>query len=362
MDDQTCVDKINGLVRGEIQQLRPYEPEPAWPEVRLDANESPNDVPADLKQSIVAGLRDVMWNRYPDPETVRLRERLAKEERVSPECILVGNGSDEIIRDLLTVYGGPGTRTIFPSPTFTMYRLLTLSAGGTPVGVPLQADWSLDVPALVAELNHTQSRLAFIATPNNPTGNAFARVDVEALLQSTERLVVIDEAYRMFNDNLSLRDLLDRYPQAVLLNTFSKAMSLAGLRLGYIVAHPAIIQMLNRVRLPYNVDAIAQYIACQALEHMDVWRAQAAAVQQERTRLAERLRVLPDLQVFPSQANFFLVRHPRAADLKQTLAQQGIAVRGFGKVERLENCLRITVGTALENDRLADACRAALNA
>jgi histidinol-phosphate aminotransferase len=361
MNEKESLAKINALVRGEIQQLRPYEPEAALPEIRLDANESPGDVPPELKQAILEGLGRVFWNRYPDPEALRLRERLADRERVSPECILVGNGSDEIIRDLLTVYGGPGTRTVFPAPAFSMYRLLTLSTGGTPVGVRLREDWSLDEAGLVSELRHPNSRLAFIASPNNPTGNAFPRAAVEAVVRETERLIVLDEAYRMFS-NGDLRALWEEYPQVVLLNTFSKSMSLAGIRLGYLVARPEIIQMLNRVRLPYNVDSMAQYIACQALEYGSIWEQQAQRVMAERERLAQRLQALPDMTVFPSQANFILIRHPRAVWLKTNLADRNIAVRGFEKTEALENCLRITVGTPGENDSLIAACRAVLNA
>jgi histidinol-phosphate aminotransferase len=188
MSSKDVLENINARIRGEVQQLRPYEPEPAAPPIRLDANESPQDVPAELKAEMLESLRRVPWNRYPDPETLELRERLARREGVSPEAILVGNGSDELIRDLLLVYGGPGTRTVFPAPTFSMYRLLTIATGGTPVGVRLRSDWSLDVEAFAAELRHSATRLAFIPSPNNPTGNVFAFDALKNLVAGTDRL------------------------------------------------------------------------------------------------------------------------------------------------------------------------------
>jgi histidinol-phosphate aminotransferase len=353
MNGKDVLEKINARVRGEIQQLRPYEPEPAAPPIRLDANESPWDVPAELKQAMLEDLRQVPWNRYPDPEARALRERLAAREGVSPDAILVGNGSDELIRDLLLVYGGPGTRTVFPAPTFTMYRLLTMATGGTPVGVRLRADWSLDEAVFAEELRHSASRLAFLASPNNPTGNAFAPEALANLVAGTDRLVVLDEAYGLFAET-NLRALRAAYPQVVGLNTFSKGMSFAGVRLGYLVADPEVVRMLNRVRLPYNVDALAQAAACRALDSLDVWEAQAGRVRAERERLAARLQGVPELVVFPSQANFLLVRHPRSVQLKAALAAAGVAVRGFAATEGLDHCLRITVGRPEENDRLLE--------
>jgi histidinol-phosphate aminotransferase len=236
-----------------------------------------------------------------------------------------------------------------------MYRLLTIATGGTPVGVRLRPDWSLDEEAMAAEFRHSATRLAFIASPNNPTGNAFDFEALKNLVSGTDRLVVLDEAYCLFAEN-NLSTLRKEFPQAISLNTFSKSMSLAGLRLGYLVADPDVIRMLNRVRLPYNVDALAQAVACRALEHPDIWDAQAQAVKAERERLLVRLRTINDFVVFPSQANFFLVRHPRALQLKTALAASGIAVRGFGKTEGLDDCLRISVGTPEENDRLLAVC------
>jgi len=340
--------------------LQPYEAEPAGPAIRLDANESPCDIPEELKHEILEGLRALPWNRYPDPAAVELRRALGRHEGIASEQIVVGNGSDEIIRDLLTAYGGPGTRTVFPVPTFSMYRLLTLSTGGTPVGVRLNPDWSLPVEALLAELEAPAGRIIFLASPNNPTGNCFAPEQIEAILDRTDRLVVVDEAYRLFCGG-SLWAQLSRYPNLAVLKTFSKSMSLAGLRVGYLIAQTEVIQAVNRVRLPYNLDAVAQYVAARVLERPEWWLAQAEAVKSERERVSRTLAALPGVTVYPSSANFIFVRTPEAGRLKAELAVGGIAVRGFSGVEGLGDCLRVTLGRMQENDHFLQLCRESLN-
>jgi histidinol-phosphate aminotransferase len=350
------VERLRSWLRPALRELSPYAPEPAGPAIRLDANESPEDLPAEWKQELWQELARVPWNRYPDPQALELRQALAEWEDVRPEQVLPGNGSDELLRDLLTVYGGPGTQTVFPTPTFAMYRQLTVALGGTPVGVPLRADWSLDLAAMLAAVRSTATRLVFLASPNNPTGNTFPAAQIEEVLRGAEGLVVVDEAYRFFSGESFTSRLAD-YPQLVILNTFSKSMSLAGVRLGYLLADPEIIAALERVRLPYNLDALAQVIARRVLARPEYWRAQAEKIKAERDGLAQELSKLRGVQVFPSRANFLLVRAPGAAAWKQALAEGGVAVRGFSAREGLENCLRITVGRPEENQRLLELSR-----
>lgn len=349
------IDQLRAYLRPEVRALQPYEAEPAGPSIRLDANESPFDVPEDFKAEILEGLRALPWNRYPDPLAGELRQALARWEGVKPEQVVVGNGSDEIIRDLLTAFGGPGTRMVFPVPTFSMYRLLTVSGGGTPVGVRLNGEWALGTEAFLEELNAPAGRIAFLARPNNPTGHCYPAEQIEEILRGSDRLVVVDEAYRMFAGE-TLRDRLEAYPNLAILNTFSKSMSLAGLRVGYLIAHPEIIKAVNRVRLPYNLDAAAQYIALRALSRPDLWEAQARQVQAERERMAQALAALPGVKVYPSRANFIFIRTAEAVRLRSELAAGGVAVRGFAAAEGLGDCLRVTVGRPEENDRFLQLC------
>lgn len=341
-------------VKPHVRKLSAYQPEPPGPAIRLDANESAFDVPRALKEEIWERFVNRDWNRYPDPDSRALRQALAAAERVSSEQLLVGNGSDELIRDLLVCFGGPGTRTVVPAPTFSMYAVLAHALGGTVASVPLRPDWSLDLPSLLAALRHADARILFLATPNNPTGRSVPLAQIEQVLQATDRLVVVDQAYQLFADpeDGAVTPLIKTYPHVAVLGTFSKAWSLAGLRVGYLIARPELVATVNRVRLPFNLDAFAQTAAETALRHPEVWQGQARLIAAERERIARVLSGFPGLQVFPSQANFLLVKMARAAKVKARLAERDLAVRGFDGEPALANCLRISIGRPEENDAL----------
>ncbi|MCD4812119.1 histidinol-phosphate transaminase [bacterium] len=350
---ESRIEKINEWIRPEVRGLQPYVPEAAGPQIRLDANESPFDIPEDMKQEISKIFMEHSWNRYPDPECRELKKAVAHYEGVAEENIVLGNGSDEIIRDLQVCFGGQGTRTVFPTPTFAMYRLLTISLGGTPVGVRLRDDWSLDKENLLKEMETENSRILFIASPNNPTGNAFDVGMLEEIVQATDGLVVVDEAYRLFGTQTMVPKLA-AYPNLVVLNTYSKSMSAAGIRIGYLLGHEKIVNIINRVRLPYNLDAFAQVVALKTMENVGLWKANAKLIVSERERMAGILRPLEGVVVYPSQSNFLLIQVPDAEAVKDQLARNNIAVRGFPKTEGLSDCLRVTIGTVEENNVFLD--------
>lgn len=355
------VKRLREWIRPEVRSLQPYTPEPIGPGIRLDANESPFDMPKVLKEAIWEAFSTQTWNRYPDTECLAVRQAMAKQEKVEVDRILFGNGSDEIIRDLLVCYGGPGTKTVFPTPTFSMYRLLTIALGGTPVGIRLQEDWLLDMPAMMREINAENTRLVFISSPNNPTGNVFAVERILEIIQATDRLVVVDEAYRMFS-NQSMVPYLPEFPNLAVLCTYSKAMSAAGVRIGYLLGHPDVVDTLNRVRLPYNMDAFAQQVAITAIRNNDLWQKNARKIIQERERLSAALAKCSGVTVYPSQANFILVRVSEAERIKEQLAKNNIAVRGFSRTEGLGECLRITIGLPEENEACIKQFTAAVSA
>lgn len=343
--------KLTALIRQEIRGLHAYQPESSDATIRLDANESPYDVPLEMKQALFQQWQELSWQRYPDPDCTRLKQVIAEYERVDDKQLLVGNGSDELIRDLMTVFIGSSHRVVFPTPTFSMYRQLTIAGGGMPVGVPLCDDWSLDLNSLIREIAHESTRLVFIAAPNNPTGMAYPVEAIEELVKATNGLVVIDEAYRLFADH-DYHGLSEKYDNVIVMHTFSKAFSLAGCRIGYIIAHPSIVTEVNKVRLPYNVDSLGQLAAREALLHPVHWQQQAELVKQERRQLTQQLAALPDMTVYPSSANFILIRHPQAAQIKAALEEADILVRGFKKNLALQNCLRITIGQPQQNQRV----------
>lgn len=353
-------EQLNQWIRPEIRSLQPYQAEDRGKAIRLDANESPFDVPDEVKDEIISAFKQECWQRYPDPDCKLLKQAIAKYEAVNPAQILIGNGSDEVTRDIMAVYGGPGTKTVFPVPTFSMYRLLTIATGGIPVGIHLRSNWTLDMDSMLQEVATDNTHLVFIAAPNNPTGLNYATADLERIATAANGLVIIDEAYRLFADE-NQRALLGQYPNVIFMHTFSKSFSLAGMRVGYIIAHSSVIDAVNRVRLPYNVDSFAQTAARVALKYQKHWLRQAEVVKKERRRVMDALAACSGLTVYDSQANFILIKHKNAEQLKQALQQADIMVRGFQANEELHQCLRITIGKPEENEQLIKVIQTSLS-
>jgi histidinol-phosphate aminotransferase len=351
------------LIRPEVRALFAYHPGPgAAPGqrlVKLDANESPFGLGEALRGALAAelsrALTDVELHRYPDPGARELRAALAGELGVEPEQVLATNGSDEGIQLLLLATAVPGGAVLAPAPTFVMYELGARALGLRYVGVPLDAGYGLDLDGFLAALERERPRLVFLAWPNNPTGGLVTdEAGIEQILRACagdacQALVVVDEAYYHYA-GCTILPRLGEFPNLVVLRTLSK-IGLAGIRLGMLVASAALATEINKVRPPYNVNALSQAAARVVLRHGEVVRRQAAAVVAERERLLRALAPLPGVATFPSAANFLLLRTARSSDLvHRELLARGIVVRNFGRLPHLTNCLRVTVGTAEENE------------
>ena len=329
--------------------------------VKINQNENPFELPEDWKREVVDEALRRSWGRYPEFDPRELREALADFAGFSPDGVLVGNGSNELIESVLLVTVAPGTRVVIPEPTFTLYALLTGILGGEAVRVRLEASLRYDVSALVASARRTAATLTIVCSPNNPTGSVLALPDVERVCRETEGLVVIDEAYHDFA-GATVVPLLERYPNLVVLRTFSKAMALAGLRVGYLLAAPAVVREIDKARLPYNVNFFSEIAALAALRRRDVLDAAVARLRRLRDELMVALRSLPGVKIHPSQANFFLLELLEA-DPKATfeaLYARGILVRDVTSYPGLSRCLRISVGSEEENRALVDALQATL--
>jgi histidinol-phosphate aminotransferase len=334
------------------------------PEARrkLNQNESPYDVPAPIKEALIARMRASAWNRYPPFSPTPLLARIAERHGWTPEGVLVGNGSNELIQASLTVTVGDGTGVVTPVPTFTLYRLMTEVLGGRHVGVPLTADFDFDLAALVRAARAPGVRVVVVNSPNNPTGTVLADDAVERLLAETEALVIVDEAYQDFGGPTAV-PLLPEHPRLVVLRTFSKAMSLAGLRFGYALAHPAVAREIAKAKLPYNVNQVTLAAAQIALENPGPFEQSTQRIRDARDRLLGRLRRVPGLRPFPSAANFVLIRceaKPAAEVFRRLLADYGILIRDVSAGPGLAQCLRITAGTMEDVDAVADALTAIL--
>ena len=342
-------------LRPELAALKAYQAEPPLGDAALDANENAFGPPAAFLARAQAALAASRLNLYPDPACGALRGRLAALQGVPQSSLLFGNGSDELISLLLTAFGGEGASCLVPAPTFSMYKLCALAQGWKVHEVALGPDWGL-TPAFVDAAKRLRPKLIFLANPNSPTANALDPGLVDALRGLEGTTLVHDEAYADFGG----RSLLAAAPAEaglVVLRTFSKAWGLAGLRLGWLCAQPALVAELEKVRLPYNIDALTQALACEALDLAAEFQPRVPRLLELRRRLEAALKALPGAQVWPSDTHFVLVRHPRAQALHAALLAQGLRTRRF-EGGRLEGCLRINAGDEAQTERLERAIQA----
>lgn len=335
--------------RAWLKALKPYDPhEHPW-QVKLDANENPHPFPAQVLAELLAGLSANSFQCYPDATGAQLRQQLALYCGVEEDQILLGNGSDEILHLVCQAYVGPGRQAVYAGPSFAMYAINTLATGGTPVEVDMDGEFNLVLEPLLEQACRPETGAVFICTPNNPTGNLVDRQTIIKVLEKTEALVVVDEAYYEFCGQ-TLVDLLSCFPHLLILRTFSKAFGLAGLRVGYALGNRELIRELHKVRQPYNLNAFSQLAALTALSHRELFAGQIRQIIQDRKIMGQELsRVKGVKKVWPSAANFLLVELEQPArEVAAALAERGILVR-FLNHPRLLNCLRITVGTMEEN-------------
>jgi histidinol-phosphate aminotransferase len=314
---------------------------------KLNQNESPFDFPAELKREVLQQAAGLAWQRYPEFTPPDLLARLAEHYGWVPDGVLVGNGSNELIQATLAVTLGAGERVVAPSPTFSLYRLLTSVLGGSYQAVPLDESFRYDVNRLIDVAVRENARVVVLNSPNNPTGSVLPEGAVERILEQTDALVLCDEAYQDFGGPSAIH-LLGRSSRLVVLRTFSKAFGMAGLRFGLAMAHPEVAREIAKGKLPYNVNVLTLAAARIALDHVPVLAARTAEVIATRDRFLVRLGRVAGLTVFPTAANFVLVRSEAipAKELFRRLRDEfGILVRDVSDGPGLAGCLRISIGT-----------------
>ena len=341
-------------VKPRVRDLAAYTLRHYQPRIKLNQNESPYDVPAELKRRIQDRLADRPWNRYPPFVAESFMGAVAEATGWPVEGVLVANGSNELIQSVLAVVVQPGVRVVIPEPTFTLYRLMTEVGGGEAVPVPLDAELRFDVDAIVSAARDHSASVIVLCTPNNPTGTALSADEILRVHDSTDALVLLDQAYVEFGGADALPLLAGR-PRLLLLRTFSKAMALAGLRAGYLLGHPALVEQVNKAKLPYNVNFYTEAVAAEVLAARDLLAPQVAAIRAGRDRLAAGLGGIRGIRVYPSAANFILFRvESTALDhltvFQRLLDEHGILVRDVSKYPMLERCLRVNAGTPDENE------------
>ena len=352
------MDEILNTIKPQVRALRAYTLSPDRASVKINQNENPWDAPERIKEETLRRLTERKWSRYPDFVSTSLHRRLAEFAGWKRDGIIAGNGSNELIQALLMVTIGPGKRVLICEPTFALYRQIATVLGGDVESIPLTADLQYDVARLQTEIKETQPDVTIICSPNNPTGCVINDGDLASLLKETPGIVVVDEAYHEFAEH-SVVPLLQDHENLVVLRTFSKAMALAALRVGYLLALPELTREIGKALLPYNLNAFSQTAAEVAVEMYDSdLRPLVAKIISERERLFGELSLIEGLSPIASRANFMVVRS--RIDPKKVfneLLRGDILVRDVSAYPMLNEYFRASVGTLDENDKLVTALR-----
>jgi histidinol-phosphate aminotransferase len=350
---------LNSLIRNNIKNLKPYSSarsEFSGPaKIFLDANE--NSLGSPLTKHLPGGQAG--YNRYPDPQQILLKEKISFIKKISPAGILLGNGSDECIDLLIRAFCEPAKdNIIICPPTYGMYEVFGHINNVEVKEVPLLPDFNLHLEGIESAIDE-DTKLIFLCSPNNPTGNNLDRNDIEMVLNNFNGIVVLDEAYINFSKHRSFVPELKDYPNLVVLQTLSKAWGLAALRIGMIFANEEVIYVLNKIKPPYNINGASQDLALKALDKLEEVNTMIRETIEHREELIKALQQIDIVEkVYPSDANFLLVKVKRADEIYNYLKEKGIIVRNRSHVILCDECLRITVGTPVENNELTKGIEA----
>jgi histidinol-phosphate aminotransferase len=351
------------ILRPEILAQTSYHVPDANGMVKLDAMENPYDLPEFLKVQLGVHLAKVALNRYPVPTYRVLKQKICQQFGIPHGYdVILGNGSDELISMLSVACAKPDAKVLAPVPTFVMYALSAQLAGVQFVGVPRLADFSLDLPAMLKAIEQHQPSLVYLANPNNPTGSWVPEEHIVQIINTMADvgLVIVDEAYRPFAPG-SMMARLPEFANLIVMRTVSK-LGMAGLRLGYMSASEALLAEFEKVRPPYNLNVLTEAAMLFLLDHMPIFNEQAKQICEQRRFLISELKKRSDMHVFPSEANFILIRVSNAEQMFSKLSEHKILVKNVSKMHSLlTNCLRVTVSTSAENQLFMEALTKSLD-
>ena len=349
--------KNKKFYRDNLKELKPYDPHEVPYKIKLNANENPYGLPEEIIEEILSEAKNLKYFRYPSANSVKLSEIVSSFCGLNRDNIVIGNGSDELIDYLIKAFSEKGRRIITTAPSFAMYKIYSIISGSNFAQIPLsQSNFSLNEDKILEEAKKEDSSIIFIAYPNAPTGNYFAEDKIIKIIEESGCLVVVDEAYYEFGEKTFV-PLISRYDNLVILRTFSKAYSLASLRVGYLLSNPEIINEIRKVKSPFNVNTFSQLAAQVVFENKEILKDSIKKIIEEREKLTNRINELPTFKVYPSRTNFVLVETSSKENLDlvyNSLLKQGILVQTFSDpvFSRSRFFLRITVGNKEENDIL----------
>jgi histidinol-phosphate aminotransferase len=341
-------------VRPGLEKIKPYSVEEKEWDSKLDANESPNNLPALVHERVMNQLEYLAFNRYPDIGMRDLRALIAEAFNTTVLNTLVGNGSSEILLALCQTFGGSGRSIVFPVPSFSMYGIYAQLTDSQAVPVELNEDFSLSPDKVVQAAKQADAKLIILCNPNNPTGTVIPMHDIEYIVSKVQCPIVVDEAYYEFYGQSAV-ELMSKYEHLIIARTMSKAYGLAAIRVGYMLANKEIVSMVDRVMMPYHMNALSLITAQVVYQMRDEFMPVIEQLIVERERLTILLQGFSDLTVYSSETNFILLKTEKAQELSAYLSAKNIGIRDFSKAPYLTNCIRVTVGTPLENDNLYKA-------
>lgn len=343
-------------IKSNVRAIKAYTLDPLDAPIKINQNENPFGMPAAIKDEVLRRASQHDWARYPEFIPARLLEKLAANVGWRADGVMAGNGSNEMIQSVVNSVVEKGVKVILPEPTFSVYRQVIQVAGGDVISVPLNEDLTFNIPRLASKLVSSKAEMAIICSPNNPTGCTISPRDLASLLRNSDALVVVDQAYLEFSND-DFIPMLNEYKNLVILRTFSKAMAMGGLRVGYCLAAPELIQEFNKAKMPYSLNFFSMMAAEVALENIDLLRPLVEKMRQEHDRLfAELQKFDGQLIAVPSAANFFCVKTTiPPKELFEALHVHGILIRNISSAPMLSEYVRISVGTPDENDKLVAA-------
>lgn len=346
-------------IKPEVRALRGYHLTAFDCPIKLNQNESPFDVPDGVKDEILSAVRNKSWSRYPDSMPMDLVEALADHIGVDPRGVIVCNGSNTLVQLMAGVVSAPGVRVAIPSPSFSLYGLYAGIFGGRVLEVPLTSDYRFDLPALCRVAKTKNVRLLILCSPNNPTGCAISNRDLDRLLSSTNALVMVDEAYGEFYEQTAA-DLLPKHANLIVLKTLSKAYGAAGIRIGYLIAHPHLRDEIIKGKIPFDINVFSHAAAMVILKHKALIAKRIAFIRSERERAFQALAQIDGVTPYPSRANLILFEVADPDAVFTGLIERGVLIRNVTSYPMLGNALRVSIGTAGENDRFLDALERAI--
>lgn len=345
------------IIRKSVEKLQAYDPEPQEALAVLNANENPYNLPKDIRDLIAKKLDELDYNRYPDPNSTELKGTISEITSVPEDQIIVGNGLDEILSIITNTFIDPNDVVVTHSPGFSMYKVWTDIANGNLIEVEDIDDHKININGLVNQAIRNNAKLVIICSPNNPTGQVIRLNELRELLETTNSLIVLDEAYGDF-ENESFIDFVNKYDNLLVLKTLSKAYRMPAARCGYACGPKDLIQAMNKVKAPYNLNALTQEVAKIVLENRDELEPAIDEIISQRKKLYEFLDSIDRIKVFPSKANFLYFKTPKHRELNEAFLDKGILVRYYPK----DSAFRLTIGTPKENIAVKETIKEVFNA